>query len=385
MAKNTVPIIIGAVLFGLLAIGLTFYVLTGSNNGGPAPDAPTGTAGTAATAATPAPSSGTSYVAARTIYPRTLITRDMLIESNNSSATAGAITDPNAIVGRLANRIIRAGQPLTADSVTNSVARVIPANIAIPIGLRGVAIWVDPDQTAAGLVDVGDRVDVIATHDLKAEKQTDQAVVGSTEFTAGRTIVQDVEVLAVDRSIAQFQPEAVPTPVPAPVAPGQPAPPAGQPAPAPTPAQPAAGSDQTNAQQPNAAHNIRVIVAAAPADAQRLVAANKKGQLHITIRNPGSHERLVSAEAREYPSRLVNLGTADRVRREKLQDEARARSYARQEKAFEYQTQKELTAMKLPPMIPAPNRISSGGPMPSNSKEVTVIRGTEKTRVVVPR
>lgn len=370
MAKNTVPIIIGAVLFGLLAIGLTFYVLAGAA-GGPAP------APTVVAVATPAPSN--SYVAARTIYPRTVITRDMLLQSSSSKATPGAITDPNAVVGRLANGVIRAGQPFTGDSVTSAVARVIPANIAIPAGLRGVAIWVDPDQTAAGLVDVGDHVDVIATHELKAEKQGDQAIDGAMEFTTGRTIVQDVEVLAVDRSITQFHPEAAPTPAAGAAQPGQPSAEA-TPTPTPAPAGP------PPAGQP-VVKNIRVLVAASPADAQRLVAANKRGQLHITIRNAGSRERLALTEIKEHPSRMVYLGTKERERREKLADERRARVATLQDKMIDYQKDKELASMKLPPAIPSPNRIGNGqfGPAPSSSKEVTVIRGTEKTRVVVPR
>jgi Flp pilus assembly protein CpaB len=372
MARNNTPIIIGAVLFGILALGLTFFVLNSSNSG---PAQPTATA-----QATPAPPR-TQWVAQRTIYPRTIITRDMMVESDNSEAAPGAIADPNDAVGLIASRTIRPGEALTASAITTPVARVIPANIPIPVGLRGVAVWVNPDETAASLVDVGDRVDVIASHQLTANKENDRAVIGATEFSTGRTIAQDVEVLAVDPSIQQYTPGK-----PATVNAAGGTQPAEQPTPVPG-ATPAAQTPPPSNQQPNQRRFMRVILAATPAVAQRLVAANRGGQLHITIRNPNSHDRLAASEAREYPSRSVFLNTAGRARSEKLQDEARARYYARQDKSLEFQQEKQLKTLSVAPAIPNPSGIGSTGNnmQPSYNKEVTVIRGTEKTRVIVPR
>ena len=374
MARNNTPIIIGAVLFGILALGLTLFVLSSSNSG-PGQQ-------TATSQATPAPPR-TQWVAQRTIYPRTIITRDMMVESDNSNVVAGAIADPSDAVGLIASRIIRPGQPLTADSVTTPVARVIPANIPIPVGLRGVAVWVNPDETAAGLVEVGDRVDVIASHELTATKENDRAVIGATEFSTGRTIAQDVEVLAVDPSILQYVPTK-----PATQAADGTTQPAAQATPIPG-ATPAGQTPPPSAQQPNQRRFMRVILAATPVVAQRLVAANRGGQLHITIRNPNSRDRLATGEAREYPSRTVFLNTQARARREKLQDETRQRYYALQDKSIEFEKERQLKLLenqRVPPAIPNPSGIgSTAGRQPSYNKEVTVIRGTEKTRVIVPR
>ena len=131
MARNTVPIIVGAALFGILALGLTFYALLNNSAPAPPPEARNAVAGQTAP-------STTVYKARRPIYPRTVITSDMLEEAEgDASKVPGAITDPNSILGRLANRTIQQGQIMTTQSVTTDVGRVIPANIAIPAGLRG--------------------------------------------------------------------------------------------------------------------------------------------------------------------------------------------------------------------------------------------------------
>jgi len=372
MAKNTVPIIIGAVVFGLLAIGLTlFSVMRGA---APAPTPQVGAA--------PPVVITKHYVAMRPIYPRTLITSDMLeeVDSDANTTNPNAVTNRDDILGKLANRTIRSGETVTASALTSPIARVIPANIPVPLGLRAVAIWVDPTQTAAGLVDAGDRVDVIVTHDLTLEKAGTQVVVGATAFTAGRTIAQDIEVLAVDKSIAEIRPIATPATAAGdqagtPAAGAAPAPAA---TPVPTPAQ--AGQAQ----------RIRVIVAVAPEIAQRLVAANNKGNLHITIRNPNSRERFPQPESREYPSRIAagppapKTGNAGQMNERQMQlEEAKVGA-----DIIKSISNGHDNPPILPPApIPSPN-LTPGGfypPQAAPEKDVTVIRGTEKTRVVVPR
>lgn len=355
MAKNSLPIIIGAVLFGLLALGLTFNALMGGGN------APAPTPAAQETAAQPAQTEKV-YVARRPIYPRTVITRDMIEESETAANTPNAITNPYDVVGRIANNTIQPGQVLTTDSVTSTLARVIPANVPIPPGLRGVAVWVDPDQTAAGLVDIGDRVDVIATHDLKFEKTGNQYVIGAPEYTAGRTIAQELEVLAVDRSLQAARPA---TP-----APGE----EGQQQQQGNVAQPTSGNTQPGQ------NRTRLILAATPEIAQRLVAANTKGVLHITIRNPGSHDRFPIAETREYPSRVATAPTT------RPSTPARRTGGGGGGGSSEplFPSGPSMPPPALPPFNPSGPDISNIPAFPAG-KDVTVIRGTEKTQVTVPR
>lgn len=376
MAKNTVPIIIGAVVFGLLAIGLTIF----SVFRGAAP-APVETSNTVAVQ----PAAVKHYIAVRPIYPRTVITSDMLRESDEGEGVEStAVTNLTDIVGKMANRTIQRDQVITADTLTMPIARVIPANIPIPLGLRAVAVWVDPAQTAAGLVDVGDRVDVIATHELTLEKQGSQVVVGATAFTSGRTIAQDLEVLAVDKSITEVRPVTPPATAGQAEQPGAngAAAPGAAPAPTPTPA-------PTPVNQPGQEQRTRIILAAAPNVAQRLVAANSKGELHITIRNPNSRENSAQPEAREYPSRIAAgprvSGAGQMSERQARMEEAKLGADIIKSIAGGRNDQSILA----PAPIPSPNM--NGGtpglytPQPAPEKEVTVIRGTEKTRVVVPR
>ena len=377
MAKNTVPIIIGAVVFGLLAIGLTLFTIMR----GAAPTPPPGTAVTAQPAAVAAK----RFVAVRPIYPRTVITSDMLEESDADSGAPNpnAITNRDDILGKLANRTIRAGETVTAGALTTPIARVIPANIPVPSGLRAVAIWVDPIQTAAGLVDAGDRVDVIVTHDLTLQKTGNQVVVGMSTLTSGRTIAQDIEVLAVDKSIAEG---ALAKP---PATTGQAAAPAAGSTPAPTPAPTPAAVNAP----PGQAQRIRVILAVAPEIAQRLVAANSKGQLHLTIRNPNSRERFPQPESREYPSRIAAGPPAPRAGAGQMSE----RQVRLEEAKVGADIFRSMSGRDNQPSIPPANlslpRFNSGNQPPGPAvfpqapmeKDVTVIRGPEKTRVVVPR
>jgi Flp pilus assembly protein CpaB len=356
MNRNNL-ILIGLVALFLVGAGLTAFVFMRP----PAPPAGTGPS--------PTPAPVRSFVAARYIPPRTIITADMLTESSDSQPVAGAISDVDLAVGKLTREPIEKGQVVTAAMTTDDLERAIPANFRIPRpDLRAVGIWVDPLQTAAGLVDKGDRVDIVAVHKLKLTGNNNTG-----EITSGRTIAQDLEVLGVDRSL-----NVVVQPTPVPAAPGA-APGAAPPPPAPTPPP-----------QPGQKTFTRVVVAASPEVAERLIAANLSGELHITIRDPQTREAFPIAEAREYPAQSADP-LAQKVREAAVQDAIEAR---RRERQLTY-TIRERRAMKqFEPKLPNVNMntktpIDIGSlptPIPApNVHEITVVRGTEKTRVVVPR
>ncbi len=354
MNRNNMALI-GVVAFLVIGLGLTALLLM-NRGGAPVPGQEV-----------VAPPPRKVWVARQDILPRTVIKSAMLMEDTATSATAGAISDPNQVLGKMASATIYKGQAVTSAMTTEPLRRVVPANISIPTeDLRAVAVWVDPLQTAAGLVDKGDRVDVIVAHKLKIKGAGGQ----DGEIVAGRTIAQDLEVLAVDRSLAAG---AAPTPAPN-AAPGAAPPP-------PPPAPP---------NQPGQKTFTRVVLAAPPEIAERLVAGNLSGELHLTIRDPRVRDNSLIAEVREYPVQSADP-LAQKVREASVQDAIEARRQRRQ-LAFSLETQERTTRLadRLKPRIKMPDFGTPmrpevlPTPMPE-VHEITVVRGTEKTRVVVPR
>jgi Flp pilus assembly protein CpaB len=415
MARNNRPFIIGAAALGVLALLATLFTLFAPGGGPPA-----GPNAAAPGDAPPPAATRKQFVAINTIPPRTRLTRALFREEDvpENEVKSGAITNLDDLNGRISASTISPNQVLTQDTTTQGVRRVVPANIEIPGNSRAVAIYVDPEQTAAGLVDVGDRVDVIATHRFTLAAGANQRIQGAGQISAGRVIGQNLQVLAVDKSLAA--PTPVPTPAadqqvpgsgPAPPPPGA-APGAAAPAAAPTPAPP-----------PGTQIRTRVLLAAPLDIAARLVAANEEGKLHVVIRNPSSLDLPLVPEAREYPSRVVDVPVPRNPNRAAAAgaavgagagraaagsspspDSSEERRSARRRPAAD---DFDPPAPSIPspagrPVAPAPvPSFNDGGsrnggnngigvqapvaPAPPPENEVTVIRGTEKTRVLVPR
>ena len=401
------PILLIAIVLGILALGGTALLLTrGSGPAAPVAGAPA--LQVAAPAPTPVPEM--RYIANRDIPPRTLITPDMMRRSAVSGPRPfGAISSPDDVRGLITKKPIRSGDTVTSDSFISPLERVIPANFTIPSGFRAVAIYVDPKQTAAGVVDVGDRVDVIAVNKWSYDVAENQRVVGAKEFSTGRTIGTDLLVLAVDQSLNARPP--VPTPTPAtPAAPAAPAAPGAPAAELPADAAPPPGDSgtpevrpgnnfgpdattPTNPDQPEG--NIRVILAAPLETASRLVAANNLGTLHVLVRNPLDGDAERGPEVKEYPSRVVTFskpkgdGAPASVRN--LGGDSGP--------AFPVPSLPDVTVSQSNPAPPMPMPVdvpSPGGGAGTNTTEtgtisgpemrdVMVVRGTEKTRVIVPK
>lgn len=360
MAKNNTPVIIGAALFGILALGLTLFMIMSRGRSSAPP------------VVGPAPvSTMTKYVAQRDIPPRTQITSDMLQAQDvaKDKLPPGAITDINSVVGHLSNGAVPRGQVITNDIVADQIGRTTPVYFPIDPAMRAVSVYVDTVQNLSGIVDVGDHVDVIVSHKLNIKSDAD---VTSTTASA-RTIAQNLLVLASDRSLNV----AKPTPTPAPSAPGVPAaapppPPAATPAPA----------------------KARVMLQAPPDVAERIVAAQESGTIYLTIRNPNAHDSFPMPTAIEYPELIVHKvapgtntarstasGSSNRI----VQLPSRSRRGSRSsngDSSWSDLPRIPPPASGLPPLPVGPGTTPVMAAPPA--KEVTVIRGTEKTRVLVP-
>jgi Flp pilus assembly protein CpaB len=364
MQRNNSPILLATIALGLLAIlGAAFFFLSGQSSGPAQP---------VAAVPTPTPAPVERWVAAREIPPRTAITPAMLRKTAiTGPAPADAITKLSDVNGQITTETIPVGQTIALSSFTKRLGRATPASFSIPSGSRAVAIYVDPDSTAAGLVDVGDRVDVVATHRLHQEKDNDTRVYGAVDFTAGRLIGSNLLVLGVDKSLSAPKP----TPTPAPGAPGDAV--AGGPPPQPTPPPPPP--------QPGQVVKIRVLLAASPEVATSLLAAADQGTLNVIVRNPLDADTEEVPEAREYPSFKVRVpptpappmgggGGNGNLGGGRLPTPV-------------FPTPIPMATVEPAPIAPTnPSAPTTGGDqIPPNSSEVTVIRGTEKTRVIVPQ
>lgn len=101
-------------------------------------------------------------VAAVEIPARAPITRQMLsvVERPATAVDPDALTDERAIVGQLALITIPPGGTITSSKIG------APANAALPVrltpGMRAISIEVDKVKGVSGLLQPGDRVDVIA-------------------------------------------------------------------------------------------------------------------------------------------------------------------------------------------------------------------------------
>lgn len=359
MQRKPSPILLIAVLtLGILALGGAALLMM----------KPGATTQAVAAVPTPTPQPFERFVAVRDIPPRTVVTRAMLRSvSQTEELPPNAAKNMDDLSGQITSQSIARGETVVLSSFTPRVQRVIPASIEIPSGFRAVAIYVDGDQTAAGLVDVDDRVDVIATHRLTLEKGKEQRIEGAINFTAGRTIATNLRVLAVDKSLNAPKP----TPTPIPGAPIDPA--AGPAAPPPPPPAPAAPTPK-----------IRILLAADPASATRLVAAGDQGILHVTIRNPIDGDNTVPPEMREHPVRLVNV-PKEASPLAPLNDLMKGMGDMMKGPPPTMPTQRvpELETIPKPVLVQIPNEnVAPSEPQP---REITVIRGTEKTRVLVPQ
>lgn len=147
----------------------------------------------------PAPETRKVLAAARALPVGTLLGADDLSEvSLDSSGVADdyivvtGTAEAETLRGHVVREALAEGTPLTWAAVVGPDQQGFLAAVLKP-GARAVTVRVGPATSHAGLIDPGDRVDVILTAEL---------VVGGTERNVlARTIVEDVRVVAIDRRV----------------------------------------------------------------------------------------------------------------------------------------------------------------------------------------
>ncbi len=178
---------------------------------------------------------------------------------NSDQAPRGAFTTVSEVQGWVAISPISAGEPISPSNARQQ-ADINALAYKIPQDMRAITVPVEEVSGVSGLINAGDRVDVLATFELK----DDTAVT--------RTVLQDVAVLALSTVMvaAEAKPAAAPTA-------------AGEKGAAPQ------GGAQPAPQQGEAANKkyTTVTLAVTPVDAERLVLADAKGKIRLSLRRAG--------------------------------------------------------------------------------------------------
>jgi pilus assembly protein CpaB len=179
---------------GLLSAVLVFVYLGRSGGGGEA---------------TPSGETKAVVVASQDIAAGTRITEDMVRVKNMSSDSAvpSAFSTTELVVGSVARFPITAdeqilGNRLAAGGITVPQGDKVPLTYIVPEGMRAVAINTKQVISAGGLVLPGDYVDII----FVAEVKTNLSPPLDSSHIA-QTVLQNVEVLAVQQTISEVVPE----------------------------------------------------------------------------------------------------------------------------------------------------------------------------------
>jgi pilus assembly protein CpaB len=255
-----------ALFLGLLSAVLVFVYL--SQSGGGKEAAPSG-------------ETKSVVVASQDIAAGTRITEGM-VRVKNVSADAvvpQALTSTDTVVGSVARFPITADEQIlenrvAAGGITVPKGEKVPLAYIVPEGKRAISIKVEQVISAGGLVLPGDFVDVIMVADIKSNLPPPL-----NESKLVMTILQNLEVLAVDQEVEQVVPEGSSADGTAP-----------------------ADGDGTVSQRalidradPNP-EATTVTLSVTPAEAQTLAMADEKATLRLSLR-PFGEEQQASVSA----------------------------------------------------------------------------------------
>ena len=129
-------------------------------------------------------------VAATEIPARAPITAEMLVKTTRpaSAVDPDAITDETQIAGALALITIPTGGVLTASKIGRGVNAALP--VRLTPGMRAVSVSIDHVKGVSGLIQPGDRVDVIAVPPRTQDEPPPAA-----------TVLRGIRVLAIGEAL----------------------------------------------------------------------------------------------------------------------------------------------------------------------------------------
>ena len=174
----------------------------------------------------------------------------------------------NALRGHAVREAIAQGAPITRSAIVGPDQKGFLATVLRP-GSRAITIRVGSATSHAGLIDPGDRVDVILSAEL--------AVDGGERSVVARTIVEDVRVVAIDSR------------------PG-------------TGAESAAGGDGNDVERTGIE---TATLEASPAQGERLVLGEHEGSLSLAVRSLAAAQNPSDAATSAVDLREMLLSTSE--------------------------------------------------------------------------
>lgn len=134
------------------------------------------------------------------------ITEDMLTKATvyEPDVIPAAATSTDQLIGMYADTNIYAGEQISTQKVTDQSAssNVTSFSYKIPKGMRTVTISIDPTTSVAGMLQVGDHVDIIATY-TKQGTAKDANGNPTDGGTVTRFIADNIEIAALDQTIVR--------------------------------------------------------------------------------------------------------------------------------------------------------------------------------------
>jgi len=215
----------------------------------------------------------TPVVVAKTDIPaRTKITESMIEVRLVGADARGALafTDTAAVVGQVTRFPIAASEQVLSSKVvtlaaTSGTAGGRSLSFVVPQGKRGIAIKVTEVANAGGLILPGDYVDVLVVYDIEFQSDPkDPASREKADSYLVQTLLQNVEVLAVQQTVVDVVPEATPT----------------------------AGDQRVRNSEAKAVPDaITVTLALSPEDAQKIYLAESNGRIRLALRPFGDADQ----------------------------------------------------------------------------------------------
>ena len=196
-----VALLAAAVLLGALAITYGLTNLGRSSRSAPEPvaDAPSAPE-------VVAPETKRMLLAARYLSVGTLLGEDDVVSDalEVGRIPAGAIPAESAddVLGTAVRVPIDSGRPVRFTDLVHPGARGFLSLILSP-GMRAVSVNIGPATRHAGLIDPGDRVDVIFTASAPSTGlfEVDDLLPAPGGARLSRTVFEDLRVLAIDRTV----------------------------------------------------------------------------------------------------------------------------------------------------------------------------------------